>query len=158
MYLRKLYPQIYYAISAVVYRQSGLSLSSLAMLHETLGITRNTFERVLVERASFWENLKKIQSVYRDLDVREKQERAVVESIEGDVGAQKTTGPDASRSEGVGIELMYALTHHKLSSLSDFRSEMLPSDIRHPQTMFLRSAQLFATSLSHCRHHPSSLS
>ncbi|EKM54936.1 uncharacterized protein PHACADRAFT_255159 [Phanerochaete carnosa HHB-10118-sp] len=95
-------PLIYYAISAVVYRQSGLSLSSLAMLHETLGITRNTLERVLMERTSFRENLKQIRSVYRDLEV---QDKAGAESVEGDEGAQKATGSDTSQSKGVGIEL-----------------------------------------------------
>ncbi|GJE98947.1 hypothetical protein PsYK624_151850 [Phanerochaete sordida] len=88
-------PLIYYAFSAVVFREGGLSISGLALLHQTLGITRGALERVIMQRRTFRENLRQIRSVYADMEVREEPEEA----------EEEVEFPEAKEGEGIRIEL-----------------------------------------------------
>lgn len=86
------------------------------MLHQTLGITRNTLERVLTERRSFRDNLRQIRSVYLDITMQEKEAQEAQEAQEEAkkvevVKVERVALPDPDTSRGVGIELKYVIFH-----------------------------------------------
>ena len=83
------------------------------MLHQTLGITRNTLERVLTERRSFRDNLRQIRSVYLDITMQEKEAQEAQEEAKKVevVKVERVALPDPDTSRGVGIELKYVIFH-----------------------------------------------
>ena len=91
----------------MLYREGGLSIAALAMLHQTLGITRNTLERILMEKRSFRENLRTVKAMYQGA------EKTMQETTEEDVesGTDETTSAplpsqdEVISSEGIGLEL-----------------------------------------------------
>ena len=78
-------PQVCYALSAVVFRAGGLSVSGLALLHQPLGIARGALERVAMQRRAFRENLRRIRAVYADTDVPEEDAEDAAASGRGAV-------------------------------------------------------------------------
>lgn len=111
-------PLIYYAISAVVYREGGLSISSLAMLHQTLSIARGTLERVLMERKGFRDNLRQIRSVYLDIEKEDKEVQEAGESMERNdevVETKEVVATELDKTQGIGIELRNVTFHYPSS-------------------------------------------
>ena len=91
----------------MLYREGGLSIAALAMLHQTLGITRNTLERILMEKRSFRENLRTVKAMYQGAEkmVQDTPEEGVQSGTDEKTSDALPSQDDVTSSEGIGLEL-----------------------------------------------------
>jgi hypothetical protein len=98
-------------VSSVLARGRGLSIASMAMLHQTLRITRGTLERILVERRNFRDNLQMVKTMYVGVeDVPSEEQKTKADApVEEAPGGDVTDEVDESTKKGIGIEMKCVL-------------------------------------------------
>lgn len=101
-------------MSTILSKDSGLSISSLAMLHQTLGITRGTLERILMEKRGLKDNLRMVKTMYIGVDSQPSSTNAEVStkpkdndwsSDEKPLVELAEQGCESKSDKGIGIEL-----------------------------------------------------